>query len=126
MYARISAILVALALAVTGSASAQERFGGVTGHVKDQQGLPVPGVTVTVTNNETGRSAVTVTDADGIFLAPRLEPGRYGLKFELQGFATQEASNVIVLLGSTVSVESVMHVSGVAETVQVQARTSLI
>ena len=50
MYARISAALVAVALVMTGLASAQERFGTLTGRVTDQQGAAVPGVTVTVTN----------------------------------------------------------------------------
>ena len=43
MYARISAFLVACALVLTGLASAQERFGALTGRVTDQQGQPSRG-----------------------------------------------------------------------------------
>jgi len=50
MYARITGLLLAFALAVTGLATAQERFGALTGRVTDQQGAVVPGVTVTATN----------------------------------------------------------------------------
>ena len=42
MYARISAYLVACALVFTGLASAQERFGALTGKVTDQQNQAVP------------------------------------------------------------------------------------
>ena len=49
MYARISAVLVALALAVAGVAAAQETTGSIGGQVLDQQGLAIPGATVTVT-----------------------------------------------------------------------------
>src|SRR5262245_66194421 len=99
MYARISALLVALALAATGLASAQERFGNITGKVTDQTGAVLPGVTVTVTNNETQRATVVVTDASGTYYASALDPGRYVVKFELSGFISQEARDVILLLG---------------------------
>src|ERR1043166_6924274 len=46
MYARMSALLVAFAVAVTGLASAQERFGTLTGKVTDEQNAAVPGVSV--------------------------------------------------------------------------------
>ena len=70
MYARISALLVAFALAITGLASAQERFGNITGRVTDQTGAILPGVTVTVTNNETQTGdREFVTDSNGTFYA---------------------------------------------------------
>jgi hypothetical protein len=115
----MSAILVALALAVSGIASAQERYGSIAGRVADQSGAVLPGVTVTVTNNETQRSMVEVTAGDGSYRATTLEPGRYTVKFELSGFVPQEAQNVILLLGQTASVDAMMPVGGLAETVQV-------
>jgi Carboxypeptidase regulatory-like domain/TonB dependent receptor len=126
MYARKSALLVACALAMSGLASAQERFGNITGKVLDQTGAVLPGVTVTVTNNETQRSTVVVTDSTGAFYATALEPGRYNVKFELSGFIPQEAPNVILLLGTTATVDSSLRVGGVTETVQVLAGTPLI
>ena len=65
MYARITGVLLAFALALTGLASAQERFGALTGRVTDQQGAVVPGVTVTTTNTQSGEVRVFVTEADG-------------------------------------------------------------
>jgi hypothetical protein len=126
MYARLSALLVAFALAITGLASAQERFGNITGKVTDQTGAILPGVTVTVTNNETQRSTVVVTDSNGTFYATALEPGRYAVKFELSGFVSQENPNVILLLGTTAAVDSSLRVGGVTETVQVLAGSPLI
>ena len=126
MYARISACLVACALVLTGLASAQERFGALTGKVTDQQNAAIPGVTVTVTNTQTTRSQVAVTGSDGVFNVPGLEPGRYNVKFELSGFVTSEAQNVLILLGTTIPVDTTLRVGGVTETVNVVARTSLI
>src|SRR4030095_4591404 len=98
MYARISALLVACAVAMSGLASAQERFGNITGKVIDQTRAVLPGVTVTVTNNETQRSTVVVTDATGAYYAAALDPGRYAVKFELSGFLTPQGPQGILLL----------------------------
>ena len=121
-------LLVAMAMAVFASlpVAAQERFGTITGKVTDPSGLATPGVTVTVTNKETQRSAVVVTDGNGMFIARGLDPGRYSVKFELRGFTGQEAPDVILLLGATATVDAALKVGGVAESVQVLAETPLI
>jgi hypothetical protein len=119
MYARLGALLVAFALAVAGPALAQERFGTLTGQVTDQQNIPVPGVTVTFTNVQTGQPRTLVTDASGQYLAPDLTPGRYTVRFELQGFAPVERTDVNVLLGRAFQIDAQMRVGGLTEAVQV-------
>lgn len=126
MYARISALLLAFALALTGPAWAQARFGDISGRVTDQQGLPLPGVSVTVTNNENQRSTVQVTDSDGAYYARNLDPGRYKVSFDLSGFVKQEAPDVAVIAGQTAPVDVQLRVGGVTETVQVVGVTPLI
>src|SRR5688572_14222755 len=124
MYARISAYLVACALVFTGLASAQERFGGLTGRVTDQQGSAIPGVTVVATNTESGAVRTFVTDANGQFLAPDLVPGRYNVRFELTGFSKVERADVNVLLGRTFQLDLQLRVGELTETVQVTAEAS--
>jgi hypothetical protein len=102
MYARITALLAAFVIVVCGMAQAQERFGTLRGTVTDQQGAAVPGVTVTITNNESGAVRTLVTDANGVYVAPDLNPGRYTVAFELSGFSKVERPDVNVLLGSRV------------------------
>jgi hypothetical protein len=115
---------VAFALAVTGLASAQERFGGLTGRVKDQQGMTIPGVTVVTTNVQTGEVRSFVTDANGQFTAQDLVPGRYTVRFELTGFSRVERADVLVLLGRMFEVDADMRVGELAETVQVVGEAS--
>ena len=124
MYARISAFLVACALVVTGLASAQERFGALTGRVTDQQGQAIPGVTVVTTNTQTGEVRTFVTDANGQFSAPDLVPGRYTVRFELTGFSKIERSDVSVILGRTFQLDAQMRVGELTETVQVTAEAT--
>src|SRR6266545_877165 len=124
MYARISALLVAFALAITSAAYAQEIGGTLSGRVLDAQKLPVPGVTVTATGQQGARTAVS--DADGRFSIPFLTPGNYDLKAELQGFKTFEQKAVIVSLGQITDIPVSMQVGGVTETVNVTAESPLI
>jgi hypothetical protein len=104
---------------VTGPAAAQERFGTIQGRVTDQQGAAIPGVTVTMTNVQTGAVRTFVTDSNGQYVAADLTPGRYNLNFELAGFATVKRENVVVLLGRSFDVEAQMRVGALTETVQV-------
>ena len=108
------------------TSQAQERTGTITGVLTDASGGVLPGVTVTITNNETKRSTVAVTGGDGVFNARALDPGRYTVKFELSGFAPQEAPNVMLLLGSTATVDASLKVGALTEAVQVLAETPLI
>jgi hypothetical protein len=124
MYARISAWLLAFALVATGLASAQERFGTLTGRVTDQQDTAVPGVTVTATNVQTGQVRTFVTDANGMFNAPDLVPGRYTVRFELSGFAPVERTDINVLLGRAFEVDAQLRVGQLTETVQVTAEAT--
>ena len=80
---------VAVALAFTGSAFAQEtQSGTIAGQVLDPQGAAVPGATVTVTSPQ-GEKTYT-TDAEGRFIAPFLVPAMYDVRVELTGFKTIE------------------------------------
>ncbi len=119
MSSRIGALLVAIALTFTGTVAAQERFGALTGQATDQQGAAVPGVTVVVTNAQTGEVRTYVTDGDGMYIAQDLNPGRYTVAFELAGFQRVERPDILVLLGRTFTLDAPMQVGAVTETVQV-------
>src|SRR5262245_38650902 len=77
----LSVLCLSLGL-LTGSGSAQEKFGGLTGVVSDPSGAVLPNVMVTVTNKETNRSITATTGADGAYAIRNVEPGRYTVRFE--------------------------------------------
>jgi Carboxypeptidase regulatory-like domain/TonB-dependent Receptor Plug Domain len=124
MYARISAFLVAFALAVTGVAAAQGTTGTIAGRILDPQGMPVPGATVTVSGPQGAKTAVT--DSDGRFSIAFLTPGTYSVKGELTGFKAVNQDNVIVTLGQVVTLDFKMEIGQVSETIQVQGSSPLI
>lgn len=88
-----------------GLAFAASTTGSLIGNVKDSQGAPLPGVTVTVTSPaQIGGPRVITTSADGTFNFPDLAPGLYTTRIELEGFMTQERREVQVRLDRTTEI----------------------
>ncbi len=79
-------LLRAAVLAVAVPVAAQEFRGAISGTVTDSTGGVLPGVTVTVTNRDTGVLQTAVTDAKGLYQVLYLNPGVYDVAGELQGF----------------------------------------
>jgi hypothetical protein len=61
---RLRSLVAACTLALAATAAAQEFRGTITGTVTDESRAVLPGVTVTVTNVETGVAVATVTNGD--------------------------------------------------------------
>ena len=127
---RVLARLLALALvgflAFPALSAAQITRGAVSGTVRDATGAVVPGASVTVTNMDTNISRSAVTDAQGFFRVPALEPGRYAVKAELSGFSTVEFKDVRLVSASEVTINPELKVAGVGEALTVVGRAEAI
>ena len=115
------AVVVGL-LAVTIPAFAQTALGTLRGIVRDQQGGALPGVTVTVRQVETNTATTAVTGAEGQFFQPNLRPGRYEVTAELASFVPVKQS-LELRVGQDLTVTFSMKLGGIAETVDVVARS---
>jgi hypothetical protein len=104
----------------------QERAGTLNGVATDSTGAVVPEVAVTVTNKETGRTTITTTGADGTYIIRSLDPGRYTVKFERQGFSATEYPDITVLVGQTFKLDPKLQVGGVQAEIQVTDVAPLI
>src|SRR5437867_12392518 len=80
----LSGVLVLLALAA--AAGAQVSSSVLQGVVTDAQGGVLPGVTVVITNVDTGLTREVSSDAAGFFRATALPPGPYTIQVRLDGF----------------------------------------
>jgi len=114
----ITIVLICASAAIAGAQGVQT--GTIRGIVHDEQGLAVPGVTVTVTSPALQGPRTAVTDATGGYALPNLPPGAYAVSFELSGFAPVKRDTK-VLLGLVVEQNVTLRAAGVAETVQVVA-----
>src|SRR6266705_4600202 len=100
---------------------AQERTTGtITGELKDASGGVLPGATVVVTNQASGRVYTFTTDSAGTYHA-QVDPGTYTVRYEMSGFSRQETPNVLVESGKTLTMNATMKVGSMAEAVQVTA-----
>src|SRR3954462_5471359 len=89
-------LLVAVALlAVARGATAQTTNGTLSGHVSDQQGLALPGVTINATTPNPQGVRATVTSDNGDYSMPGLPSGVYTLSFDLSGF--ERATKTVTL-----------------------------
>ncbi len=116
----LPALLACLVLmAVAMPSAAQERTGGLTVKATDPSGGALPGATITITNKVTGAVRTEVTESDGSFTLRDLEPGRYNVTVELQGFQKLVADDVLILLGRTTSLPATLALGQITETVEV-------
>jgi hypothetical protein len=119
---------VVMLLAVVTSASAQVTTGSVSGSIKDDQGLRVPGATVTLISEARGtRLGSAVTNANGDFVLPNVTADTYTVEVTMSGFRTLQRPGVAVSGGDRVSVgELTITVGGTAETVVVTSEAPLL
>jgi hypothetical protein len=123
----LRATLAALAVvALLPAAARAQAVGAVTGVVSDESGAVIPGVTVEATNAGTGLVRTAVTDSDGRFDLPQLQPGRYNLKASLSGFRTVDRQAVQVSVDDTTRVDFKMSVGGIEENVTVSGEAPLV
>ena len=86
----------------------------------------MPGVTVTVTEENTGLVRTTVTNADGRYVLPTLLPGEYTIKAELQGFQTASQSGLVLLVGQELTVGMSLQIGALTEEVKVTGESPLV
>ena len=100
--------------------------GQIQGTVIDPQGAIVPGVTVVVTNVDTGVSTKLLTNSTGFYLAQNLVPGNYSVRFELTGFAVLEVTSVSVTAGTATTTDGHLKVGTTSQSVEVKAEAPLV
>src|SRR5436190_944157 len=102
--------VVAALIGLSGPARAQVAEAEITGAIADQAGAPVPGATVTVTNQATNQARIVVTTADGIYAAPGLPPSQYRLDITIPGFNTVRRSGIRLATGQTARLDFIVTV----------------
>jgi hypothetical protein len=121
MFRALPVFLLSLILAAPAFAQSQAANGSIEGTVVDASGGVLPGVTVTVTNTDTGAVRAVVTNESGLYRAPLLPLGKYNVTAELQGFKKFEQVGVMLAAGQTATVNVALSVGAVSETVTVSA-----
>lgn len=118
-------VLVA-ALWAGAHAHAQGTTSRVAGTVTDTSGAFVPGATVTLTNDATGVSFTTVTNASGAYAFEAVQVGRYTVAVELQGFKRFVSSDNAVTIGEPTTINAALELGQLTEAVEVSASSQVV
>ena len=118
---RIGIFLLLTATAVWAQSTAQ-----IGGTVKDQSGAVLPGVEVTVTQTDTGVKRTATTVETGSYVLPNLPLGPYRLEAALPGFRTYVQTGIVLQVDANPTINPVLTVGQVSESVQVEANAALV
>ena len=124
MRARSVLVLVAIVLGLAPAAFAQE--GQIYGTVTDASKAILPGVSITITNPDTGQTRTVVTDQQGQYEAQALPIGHYTVSAELSGFNTVKRENVAVDLDAKVQIDITLTVGAMSESLTVSGAAPVI
>ena len=125
MFRILTSLLLALALSAP-SALAQAINGTIEGTIVDGQGAVLPGVTVTVTNVDTGDARSVITNESGLYRAQLLPLGNYRVAAELARFKKFEQTGVTLRAGQTAVINVTLSVGAVAEAITVTADSPVV
>src|ERR1700734_1364834 len=103
-----------------------ETTSAIVGEVRDTTNAVVPGVTVTITNHETGLKRTVQTDEAGRFNFPQLKPGTYSVRVDAPGFEPGQNDNVVSGLGQKQTVDFTLKVARSNEVVEVSSESAII
>jgi hypothetical protein len=107
-------------------ARAQLATAELNGRVTDSSGAVLPGATVTVTQTATGLVRTAVTENNGTYLLSNLPTGPYKLEVSLQGFRTYVQTGIVLQVGATPTINAVLALGAVEESVTVEAAAPLV
>ena len=93
--------------------------GTVAGTVTDPSGGAVVGATVTLTDTATNISRAETTNETGRYFFASVVPGNYNLSVSKTGFRVSKLSGQTVMVGAALTLNIVMELGSVAETVEV-------
>ena len=100
-------------------AFSQSTGGRILGRVADPTGAVLAGVKVTLTNEATGATRDTQTNASGDYTFVEVVPGTYRVEYELTGFKKSVQKTVSVDVNQVVTLNQTLTIGATQETVEV-------
>lgn len=121
-----TAAVVALLLVPAAAAHAQQDTAVVVGEVLDPSRTPLPGVSITVTNQATSVATAVVSNERGQYRTPPLRVGTYDVVVELAGFKRFTRQGVLLNIGDVRNIDAVLAIGNVSESVTVKGEAPLL
>jgi hypothetical protein len=100
--------------------------GNIFGTVSDEEGGPLPGVTVEATSPSLLGKANTMTDGSGKYRLLSLQPGIYSISYTLPGFKHIIRSEIVIQINQSITVDIQMGMGTIEEEITVVGQSPLI
>lgn len=111
---------------LVGTIAAQAPTGKIVGTVTDDQGAPLPGVTVEADSPNMVGTATGVTNIDGVYRLFGLPSGTYTIRYVLDGFNTVVRQDIVVRVEETITVNIDMTPGAIEEEITVVGQSPLV
>ena len=112
-------------VSIAASATGQGFQGGLRGSIKDSGGV-VPGVEVTLTNEQTNIKRSTVTNERGEYVFANVDPGTYNVKGVIQGYKTIDRGGIRIGTQTFLVLDLTLEVGAIEENITVTGASPLI
>ncbi|MBI3209674.1 MAG: TonB-dependent receptor [Candidatus Solibacter usitatus] len=111
-------------LALLGARLLMGQDATVTGTVTDSAKALIPGVAIKLVNVDTNIDRRVQTNHEGSFTITALQPGKYELSAEMQGFRSYRKTGLVLEIGQTVRDDIELTLGAVTESVSVTAEVA--
>jgi hypothetical protein len=118
-------ILLMIFFLIAVFASSQE-FGSIKGMVNDADGVPLPGVSITLTGSKIATMTAISSDKGNFRFLNLPVAEDYSLKFELDGFNTLVRDKLVVVFGRDVNLDITMQMADITEEIVVVGQAPVI
>jgi len=96
----------------------------VTGRVMDSTGAVIPGSSVVIVNQGTGADRSTTTNESGYYTFSLLQPGRYQMRIERQGFKSIAQSGITLETDQRAELNFTLDIGAITEQIEVTANVA--
>src|SRR5882762_3780068 len=112
-------LFAVLALLFVPVISQAQGLGSIAGRITDPGGASVANAKVTALQVGTRFSRTALSDTEGLFVIPSLQPATYDLSVEANGFSTAKESGIVLLADQTLTVNVGLKLGMTTEVVTV-------
>jgi hypothetical protein len=118
---------VTLSILMAGSLHAQLVSASLEGIVMDPSGAAVPAARIEIINTSTNAKTTTVSNGEGRFILPSLQPGGpYTVMVEASGFKKEERSGITLEVNQSARIDVRLQVGAASEVVKVTGEAPLL
>ncbi|MBL8211493.1 MAG: TonB-dependent receptor [Bryobacterales bacterium] len=98
----------------------------IRGVISDPSGLIVPGANISIANTATGVVRDAVSNDQGIYRIPLLQPGKYTMQISKDGFKSVQQKDIVLQIDDLVTLNVNLEVGTQSQSVSVVAETPLL